>query len=476
MAKPLDGIALQAYFRRLGLSRETQELLAHIRASPPSRTPGARRGNMPVWYPSTKMHCIMKAESAKVEFAFLLEAEHSDDVLEFFDQPPPIPLEYPDKRGRTQRPLHTADYFVFRSRQAGWEECKPVEELLRQAKSRPNRYVLDEQGNWRCPPGEAFAARYGLTYRVRSSDQINWATQDNWLYLEDYYQDLEKLTVSDADLETLWQIVNKHPGMSLADLRIAASVVSSDRINIAIAKHALYVDLATYRLSEPWRAPVFRNRHLARAYQKGATQDEKIGAPSRDLTSSITLEGRELLERASDVDLATAVFRNRVIHPDHYRDEEQIQIARNRVAIPIRTKRRWQQWYREAEDRYGSGFLGLLPRYHNCGGLRQIDTEVITLIHRVLETHYDTVTQKPKRGAYGEYLKRSEELNLKAVSQRTFYSEAQRHKAAYEQVVVREGTRAAYPFKEHTHAGEKTVSPHGNYAWAMAHLDHTELN
>ncbi len=139
MAKPLDGIALQAYFRRLGLSRETQELLAHIRASPPSRTPGARRGNMPVWYPSTKMHCIMKAESAKVEFAFLLEAEHSDDVLEFFDQPPPIPLEYPDKRGRTQRPLHTADYFVFRSRQAGWEECKPVEELLRQAKSRPNR-------------------------------------------------------------------------------------------------------------------------------------------------------------------------------------------------------------------------------------------------------------------------------------------------------------------------------------------------
>jgi len=101
---------------------------------------------------------------------------------------------------------------------------------------------------------------------------------------------------------------------------------------------------------------------------------------------------------------------------------------------------------------------------------------VITLIHRVLETHYDTVTQKPKRGAYGEYLKRSEELNLKAVSQRTFYSEAQRHKAAYEQVVVREGTRAAYPFKEHTHEGEKTVSRHGSYAWSMAHLDHTELN
>src|SRR6266478_1834617 len=143
MAKPLDGVALPAYFRRLGYERSTRDLLIRIRNSPPSRTPGARRGNMPVWYPSKKMQCIIKAESAKVEFAFLLEAEHSDDVIEFFDQPQPIPLEYPDKRGRMQRPLHTADYFVFRSRQAGWEECKPVEELLRQAKSRPNRWVLD---------------------------------------------------------------------------------------------------------------------------------------------------------------------------------------------------------------------------------------------------------------------------------------------------------------------------------------------
>ncbi len=388
-----------------------------------------------------------------------------------------MPLEYPDKRGRTQRPLHTADYFVFRSRQAGWEECKPVEELHRQAKSRPNRYVLDEQGNWRCPPGEAFAAQYGLTYRMRSSDQINWAAQDNWLYLEDYYQDLEKLTVADADLETLWQIVDKHPSMSLADLRIAASVVSSDRINIAIAKHALYVDLATYRLSEPWHAPVFRNRHLARAYARPKVQEDTSFAPPA-LTEhpSITLEGRELLERASDIDLATAVFRNRVIHPGHYDDDEQRQTAEARVAVPARTRQYWQQLYRDAETRYGSGFLGLLPRYHNCGGNRKIDPEVISLIHGILETHYDTITQKPKRGAYGEYLKRSEEQHLKPVSERTFYTEAGHHKTIYEQTLVREGTRAAYPFKDYFHEAEKTVSRHGGYAWAMAHLDHTELN
>ena len=128
MTRALDGVALPAYFRRLGLGPATQELLIRVRSSPPHRTPASRAGNMPVWYPSSKMQCIIKAESAKVEFAFLLEAEHSDEVLEFFDQPPPLPLEYRDRRNHVQRPLHTADYFVFRSHSAGYEECKPVRE------------------------------------------------------------------------------------------------------------------------------------------------------------------------------------------------------------------------------------------------------------------------------------------------------------------------------------------------------------
>ena len=90
MTRPLDGIALQTYFRRLNLQKDAQDLLIDIRSSPPSRLPDSRAGNMPVWYPSKKMQCIMKAESAKVEFAFLLEAEHDDEVLEFWDQPRPL--------------------------------------------------------------------------------------------------------------------------------------------------------------------------------------------------------------------------------------------------------------------------------------------------------------------------------------------------------------------------------------------------
>src|SRR6266550_8442599 len=146
MAQPLDGTALLAYFRRFHFPQAIQELLISIRSSPPSRTPGAHRGNMPVWYPSKKMQCIVKAESAKVEFAFLLAAEHDDAVLEIWDQPPAIPLEYADKWGRLQRPMHTPDYFLFRASSAEWVECKPTQELVKQAETRPNRYIRDGQG------------------------------------------------------------------------------------------------------------------------------------------------------------------------------------------------------------------------------------------------------------------------------------------------------------------------------------------
>lgn len=477
MARPLDGTALLAYFRQFSFPRVTQELLVRIRSSPPNRTPRAGHGNMPVWYPSKKMQCIIKAESAKVEFAFLLAAEHDDAILEIWDQPnPPIPLEYLDKHGRRQRPMHTADYFVFGRQECGWVECKPTEELLKQAKTRPNRFVQDEHGTWRCPPGETFAATYGLTYRVWSSDQINWVAQDNAIYLEDYYQDLERLQVPEKTLAALCRPVDEQPGILLADLRIAAEEIPADLINIAIARHDLYVDLGRYRLSEPGRTPVFRQKDVM-ALTVHLPLDSTGPIPlSTESASRFTLEGRALLERASDVDFATAVFRNRVIHAAQYDDEEQARTEGQRTAVPARTKRYWHQLYREAETKYGSGFIGLLPHYHNCGGNRKIAASVIDLIHQVLETHYDTVTQKPKRGAYGEYLKCSEEQSLKPVSQWTFYLEAQRHKAVYEQTLAREGGRAAYPFKDYTREQEKTMSRHGNYAWGLAHIDHTELD
>jgi len=535
MPRPLDGVALHSYCCRLRLSQDAEDLIATIRSSPPNRNPRGNHGNMLVWYPSKKMGCVIKAESHRVEFAFLLEAEYADDVLEYFDQPhPPMQLKYLDKQGRRQTPLHTADYFVLSYHSAGWQECKPVQELTRLAEKQPNRYVLDSQGQWHCPPGEAYAAQLGLTYQVRASDQINWRAQENWLVLEDYYHDLERLTVPEDVLLTLRQMVDETPGMTLAEIHRVTPSLPTDWINIAVAKRQLYVDLLTHRLTDRERTPVYPDEPTARALtyrtphpalsdssahpvlmeqgqqvtwdgqpwtignsgETEVTLISKVGVPfalaqtafevlvreskivgkTTSLPSNFTEEGRTRLAQASEQDLATAVFRYRVIHPEVYDDEEQRRLTSHIAAVPQRTKYHWQRLDREGDVRFGSGFIGLLPRYQQCGGARKLDPAVIALVEEVLRSHFDTVTRKLKRGAYGEYLLQSKEQGLPSVSQSTFYAQAKQHLSTYDQILVREGKRASYRHKDIYRTGIPTTSRHGMYAWSMAHIDHTELD
>ncbi len=206
------------------------------------------------------------------------------------------------------------------------------------------------------------------------------------------------------------------------------------------------------------------------------SNDERVSPSEVIAPPSITPEGQDLLDQARAVDMMAAIFRNRVINPDHSHDDEQAQVTARVENIPARTIRRWRMCYREAESLYGSGLIGLLPKSAKCGRKRAITVEASNLIQQVLETHYDTVTRKPKPGAYGEYLRLSEEQHLAPVSQRMFYTEVKLHRTWYAQTLVREGARAASPFKDYTRETERTISRHGSYAWAMAHLDHTELN
>ncbi len=200
----------------------------------------------------------------------------------------------------------------------------------------------------------------------------------------------------------------------------------------------------------------------------------KIVGAEQETPSSTTDEGHDRLERARVVDSAKAIFRNRVIHPEEYDDDEQIATADARAKVPEKTKRTWRQWYREAEISYGNGLIGLIPDYSKCG--RKGNLEARKLIDEILEIHYNTVTRKPKRGAYGAYLTLCEERGVASVSPRAFYTETQRWKTIYELTAAREGTRAAYPFKNYHHPEEKTINRNGDYAWARAHLDHLEVD
>ena len=110
--------------------------------------------------------------------------EYDSQVVEYYDQPKAIRLEYLAPSGRYISTDHTPDFFVLRTDGAGWEEYKTETRLLELAVTQPYRYQRTQDGGWRCPPGEAYAQQLGLTYRVRSSAALDPTYIRNLIFLE----------------------------------------------------------------------------------------------------------------------------------------------------------------------------------------------------------------------------------------------------------------------------------------------------
>src|SRR2546421_10238685 len=130
---------LSPMYERLNFSEKTQLLVEGIRSSAPSRAVGSGKSNVWGRYPSRKMGVTIQFESHRNELPAIFELEHDKDVIEYYDQPSPIMIEYEGMNKRRIRVLHTPDFFVIRDKSAGWEECKTEEDLLSLSVRNPNR-------------------------------------------------------------------------------------------------------------------------------------------------------------------------------------------------------------------------------------------------------------------------------------------------------------------------------------------------
>lgn len=185
----LDVKEFSEWCKRLKLSERTRAEIEHIRYSPPARRVRSRVGNVPGHFNrSRKMGFSIQSESRTVEKpAIILMEVWDDDVLEFWDQPPTFSINYKGKGGRNLGHAYTADFFVLRKDTAGWEEWKPQEELLKLTEKNSERYYMDDDGKWRCPPAERYAQQFGLYHHVHSSAEISWVLIRNLNLLMPYY-------------------------------------------------------------------------------------------------------------------------------------------------------------------------------------------------------------------------------------------------------------------------------------------------
>ncbi len=524
----LSNIDFENWYQSLNLPDEARALIQHIRNSQPARRVRSFRGNVVGRFPSRKMGVTIQFESHKNELPFIHEYEYDDTVLEYYDQPSPIKLIYEAANGRRLGVLHTPDVFLIRSLEAGWEECKTEEGLIELTAKNKNRYVRDPAGKWRCPPGEAYAEEFGLYYHVRTSAEINWTYQRNIEFLDDYFR--TDWAVPESIHTSILAEVKARPGITLrALLKHLEGLASNDSIFLLIAAGELYVDLHAEPLAEPEKVCVFPDRDTALAFA-ALIHTPKLDRNDSPLFlnlaagSAVQWDGKGwmianvgetmvgLLEETGEFsEVPITAFEKLVrdgqivgvdldvpagIHPEAKRRFEQadrhsyakanyrLEIVRayirgeplpTKEEIPERTLRFWGAQYRIAEETYGIGYVGLLPRRKEGNTRSRLSKSTRELIDEFIKNGYETLKQKRKSEAYAEFLLACKQRGVLPASYKTFIR-AVKLRPRYEQVSKRQGHKAAYKHKEFYWELALTTPRHGERPFHITHIDHTELD
>jgi len=226
-----------------------RKIVGTIRASEPVRRVGGGTHNVATRFASRKMGCVIQAESHKGELPAVYFWEHDPDTYELYDQPSQVKLTYQNANGKRVTPLSTPDYFLIQENWMGWVECKPEEDLKASHESGSTRFVPDENGGWRCPPGEEFAAQFGLGFKVRSTQETNWILVRNLEFLSDYLQG----KCPQPSQEIYCTIAKQFCGERWVILKqlLEQQGISADTVFTLIAYDLLIVDLEHELLSEP---------------------------------------------------------------------------------------------------------------------------------------------------------------------------------------------------------------------------------
>lgn len=497
-----------AWVIRVGLPERAQAAVAHIRSSGPARRVGGGRTNVTGRYPSRKMGVTIQFESHRVELPAIFDLEHDSSVLEYYDQAPAIKLDYCSADGRRLGVMHTPDFFVIREDRAGWEECKPEDELIRLSERNPNRYRRDGQ-TWSCPPGRQHADSLGLYYRVRSSAEINWLFQRNVQFLDDYRR--RPLTVLPLQRQRVLAHVSAQPGCSLEALFLTTEgLVTRDEIYALIATGDIYVDLSAVSLPEPAKVPVWLektatdpvtdsvkllrtgarldwdgrpwtviNQGLGAVILRAAT-DELIEIPASlfhdavrqkrirvigDVTEAAAIQQRLL--SASQANLEEANRRFHIV--------SQALRGETQDAVPARTLRRWIAAYRAGEGQDGNGYTGLLPKPNQGNTTGKLSGKARSLMGDYIEKDYESLKQKTMYAAWAALKLTCEREQVPTPSLKTFTA-AVHQRAGAEQTRKRQGGRAAYQVQPFFWELEQRTPRHGDRPFEIGHIDHTQAD
>jgi transposase InsO family protein len=501
----MDSRQFEGYCQQLELPETGRAYLQRVRSSPPSRRVNSRVGNNVCRFPSKKMGFVVCTESRQGELAAAYRFEHDPDVVEFYDQPEAIKLVYAARSGRMTGAMHTPDFLVLRRELVSWIEVKPEDRLSYLAEVQPNRYQRHVPSQWRCSPGEETAKSYGFSYEVLSTAEINRILVRNLEYLDDFYRDPDP-KIPAEERKKVTGLIRERPGITIECLRQQLGAEVMDALFALIIAQEVYVDLGAQLISEQETARLFESEEVAKAWRivgPDASGPSKANAPKvngHELKNSLVAGTLVLPSNTPEQDQAaepspvrTGDVPNGNGSPDalallRRASSKDIAIANERFAflndpgmakqreIPERSLRRWRVRFRQAEELYGNGYVGLLPRYLRQGNhAPRLPPQVYELADQVIREVYNTPKRVSKMFVYGRFANLCQETGLPAPSY-VWLLKAIRKLRAYEVKLAREGKRAAYSLEFTTKPLSAKNENHGDFPWQVVHIDHTQID
>ena len=406
-------------------------------------------------------------------------------------------------------------------------ECKTEKFLLAESKEQPERYVQQSDGTWRSPPAEAAAAELGCRFELRSTQQNNYIAHQNLEMLNDYYR--SKVPEVPINVRQLFEErLHGKPFASAFDLIHREPRISADHLYAMLVAGNIYFPLSALRLAEQDTALFFRSQAEWRAHETFIQADrpdlrhggfpqeirandvftwngvnyevvnagtDKLCARTLDdkptlinltndefnslCTSEIVFqpnrgpennsEAEERYRQASPADLQEARWRHQLL----FNEFDKISKKNPLITRQKRIQYQWLKRYREAEVRFGNGFIGLLPNRHGNRSPK-ISPQSKALVLKVIEDDWETNRRKTRLLSYGTYCNVADEQGLDRVSYVTFCDYIKRRND-HAQKVSRVGEKAAYDLEPQYLELERTTPRHGTHSWHIGHIDHTPL-
>jgi putative transposase len=184
----------------------------------------------------------------------------------------------------------------------------------------------------------------------------------------------------------------------------------------------------------------------------------------------LTPEGREKFNLATAEDLEKANHKMRWV----------MQAIQAQSGQPLpkcsesekRARRRANKDYREGEIKYGNGYIGLLPKYGNCGdSSSKLPAKTQELLLAAAKV-YEVPDRPTKKSVFIDFMKACEIEGTVGCSIQTFCDYLNK-RPFQKQLEAREGTRAAYASADQYMELEYTTPRHGEWPMQIAHMDHT---